>query len=127
MLIDGNKTALFSGHDDDEYDEKEMTTFEECFNKRDVSMKIAKVLSNASDSVFERVKETILAPDMQLKEACQRLSGVLPMIEHLRQVSKRPSILSSFLSGPDGGLIKKNNKNYALVWFLASEISRRVK
>jgi hypothetical protein len=68
-----------------------------------------------------------LESGMQLKETCQRPSGVLPLIEYLNQISERRSILSPFLSGPDGEPIKKNNKNYTLLRFLVSEISCRVK
>jgi hypothetical protein len=56
-------------------------SLEKRFYKNYKSTNIAKIMEKGDDSTFEKMKELLLMPDLQLKETCQRLCGLSQLIK----------------------------------------------
>jgi hypothetical protein len=101
-------------------------SLEYCCSRNGNSMSIAKIIKNGTNSVFTKFKETLLVPDLQLKETCQRLSGLVSMINRFRECRhSNPNF--SVLGRPVRDVLDKDDKVSDLKSFLASEIYCRVR
>ena len=74
--------------DDHETEIPSVGSLEKDFHKDYKSMDIIKIIKSGDDDVFAKMKELLLIPDLQLKETCQRLSGVLKLITRLGEVEE---------------------------------------
>jgi hypothetical protein len=100
--------SLAKGDDviDEDHDRAlDIDQFDRCFFQDGSTMMVAKIVDEGTDAVFTKLKAALLPPDLQLKETCLRLSGLISMTYHS-------------LKAPNGS---------ALATFLGREVSRRLK
>lgn len=74
------------------------------------NINLSKLVRTGSDAVYQSLKDLLLRPELQLKEACRRLNGVYYMVERLGQIQRSPP----------------EESNHALEDFLCLEIRRRL-
>jgi hypothetical protein len=102
--------------------EKDILSFEECVYTVSGRIKINAIISKGTDSAFAKFKEALLEPSVQVKETCQKLVGLLPMIGHLRDeiISNNPKMFE-----PPGSPEEEKPSEFGC--FLAREIERRIR
>ncbi|KAK0658059.1 hypothetical protein B0T16DRAFT_71682 [Cercophora newfieldiana] len=74
------------------------------------NINLSKLVRTGSDAVYQSLKDLLLRPELQLKEACRRLNGVYYMVERLGRIQMSPP----------------EESNHALEDFLCLEIRRRL-
>jgi hypothetical protein len=69
-------------------------------------IRINAIISKWTDLAFAKFKEALLEPSMRVKETCQKLVGLLPIIGHLKGeiISNNPRMFE-----PPGSLEEEKN------------------
>lgn len=94
LLIDAkHPKCLKIGEFGDPEDHSEIgdVTALECCPKRCPSLSVDRIVTKGTDEVFAKLKETLLAPELQLVVTCQRLSGLVPLIYRLLKTENNKS------------------------------------
>jgi hypothetical protein len=78
----GNHYDASSKEEDEMMD---INRFERCCFKNKKTLNVAKIMKRGTDSVFAKLKDTLLAPELMVKDTCQRLSGLVHMINRVQE------------------------------------------
>jgi hypothetical protein len=116
--------------DDDENKMPSVGSLEKHFHEDYKSMDIDKIIKSGDDDIFAKMKELLLIPDLQLKETCQRLSGLSKLINRLDEVEERMESfeLEDMVPPTSKEFAKsKEGKDLELALSLSLEIQQRVR
>lgn len=105
-------------------------SLEKHFHKNNKSIDIANITTNGGDDVFAKMKELLLMPDLQLKETCQRLSGLSQLIHRLSEAEENFRLDDPEELGTRNNINArklKRGEDFELAISLSSQIQQRVK
>lgn len=111
--------------DEDEIYIPNIRKLEKEFYKDYKSLDIAKITRSGDDSLFAKMKELLMLPDLHLKETCQCLSGLSQLVNRLSGEIKKDFVDLRNI----GDALTKNvgRKNSELVISLCSEIKEQIR
>jgi hypothetical protein len=101
---DNNRDAYYDASSKEEDETMDINRFERCCFKNKKTLNVAKIMKRGTDSVFAKLKDVLLAPELKVKDTCQRLSGLVHMINRVQEA----------------------DPGSELATYLASEIRRRI-
>jgi hypothetical protein len=131
LLIGLDRWGKNDEEDNDDYKNEipSVRSLEKEFYKDYKSIDIAKITQSGDDALFAKMKELLMMPDLQLKETCQRLSGLSQLMNRLGEVEKNFNLDNDddILSPIAERTKHKAGKNSELVSYLCSEISKRIR
>ncbi|KAE9374299.1 hypothetical protein N431DRAFT_437754 [Stipitochalara longipes BDJ] len=131
-LDDGKKNDEGDSNDD-ENKMPSARNLEKEFYKDFRSLDIGKITQSGDDALFAKMKELLIMPDLQLKETCQRLSGLSQLVNRLGEAEKDFNLDDDDdddnVLHPSAAERTKCNagNNSELISSLCSEIRKRIK